>query len=127
VIAIAVDDADGVESAVASHYGRCPFYLVAVTTGQEVQATRIVPNPFAWGDEPGDMLGFLRSTGADVVIVGSVGLGATNRLERFDIEEVTGASGRARDALAAYLAGRGAVPGAGVVRLARVRSAHPPR
>jgi predicted Fe-Mo cluster-binding NifX family protein len=103
VIAVALADGQGLESTIAPHYGRCPFYLVAVTEGPAIRATRLVPNPLAADDQPGDMLAFLRRLGADVVVTGAVGPGATNRLARFGIEEVTGRRGRVTDALAAYL------------------------
>ncbi len=104
VVAVAITEAQGLQSTVAAHYGRCPYYLVVVIEGRTVRATRVVPNPFMADDEPGDMLAFLRRLGADVVVAGAVGPGATNRLARFGIEEVTGWCGRVADALSACFA-----------------------
>jgi predicted Fe-Mo cluster-binding NifX family protein len=113
VVAVAAEDPSGLASTVASHYGRCPFYLVAITKGRHICATRVVSNPFSGGDQPGDMLEFFRSLGADVMLSGAERASATNHLVRFGIEEVAGARGRIEDALNAYLGERGATPHSG--------------
>jgi predicted Fe-Mo cluster-binding NifX family protein len=104
VIAVAADDDQGLGSPVAAHFGRCPFYVVAVTKGLTIRASRVVANPHVADHGPGSMLGFLRDLGANVVLVGKVGPAATHRLEDFGIEEVTARAVRVGDAVRLYLA-----------------------
>ncbi|HEY3355240.1 MAG TPA: NifB/NifX family molybdenum-iron cluster-binding protein [Polyangia bacterium] len=105
VIAVAARDGAGLESLVAEHFGRCPFYVVVVTAGTVIRAARVTANPHVADQAPGTMLRFLRDLGADVVIVGAVGPSATHDLRRCAITEVTGAAGRVVDAVGAYLRG----------------------
>jgi predicted Fe-Mo cluster-binding NifX family protein len=103
VLAVAADGPQGRESTVADHFGRCPFYVVMVARGTEVRALRVVANPHVADHGPGSMLSFLRNLGADVVLAGKLGPGATHRLGRFGIKEVTGVAGNVVDVAGAYL------------------------
>ena len=103
VLAVAANSAAGLTSTVTDHFGRCPFYVVVVTEGTELRAARVVANPHVADHAPGSMLPFLRNLGADVILVGKVGPGATHRLRRFEIAEVTGLAGRIGDAVGEYL------------------------
>ena len=104
VIAVAADDDQGLQSPIAEHFGSCPFYVVAVTDGLAIRASRVVANPHVADHAPGSMLGFLRNLGTDVVLVGKVGPAATHDLQSFGIEEVTAMAGRVGDAVRLYLA-----------------------
>jgi len=45
-IAIAVLDANGLDAQVSPHFGRCPYFVLIETDGQEVCAVETVTNPY---------------------------------------------------------------------------------
>ena len=90
-IAVSADDNNGLDSVVSPHFGRCPYYD---------------------HHQPGQVPGFIRSQGADVMLTGGMGRRALDLFEQYGVEAVTGASGTVRHALERYLGGklRGAEP-----------------
>jgi predicted Fe-Mo cluster-binding NifX family protein len=103
VLAVAADGPQGRESTVAPHFGLSPFYVVMVARGTEVRSLRVVANPHVADHGPGSMVSFWRNLGADVVLAGKLGPGATHRLGHFGIREVTGVAGNVVDAVGEYL------------------------
>lgn len=45
-VAVSADDDRGLEAVVSSHFGRCPYYVLVDLEEQEVEAARVVANPF---------------------------------------------------------------------------------
>lgn len=111
-IAISAEDENGLESVVSPHFGRCPHYILVDMEGQEVEAVQSVDNPYYGHHAPGQVPGFIRSQGANVMVTGGMGRRAIGFFEQYGIETVTGASGTVRYALERYLGGqlRGAEP-----------------
>jgi predicted Fe-Mo cluster-binding NifX family protein len=104
-IAVSADDASGLSSIVSPHFGRCPYYILVDLEGQEVQQVTAVPNPYYEQHQPGQVPGFIRSQGADVMITGGMGRRALGLFEQYRVEAVTGAYGTVQRALEGYLGG----------------------
>ncbi len=104
-IVVSSEDDSGLESPVAGHFGRCPFFVVA-EVGDDVGETRVVSNPFHGSHRPGAVPGLVRDMGADVMIAGGMGARAVGMFESAGIRCVTGASGTVGSAIRDFLEGR---------------------
>ena len=104
-IALAIEDNNGLESSISSHFGRCREYLLIDVEEGQVVAESVVANPFFGQHGACSVPGFIREQEAHVMIAGGMGMKALNLFEQYGIEVITGASGKAGDALNAYLAG----------------------
>jgi len=111
-IAVSASDANGIDSAVAMHFGRCPFYVLVDMDDMAVTDVTVVNNPFYQSHEPGAVPGFINEQGANVMLAGGMGGRAIQFFEQFGIEAVTGASGTVRSSLEQYFGGEisGAAP-----------------
>jgi predicted Fe-Mo cluster-binding NifX family protein len=111
-IAVSVDDSNGLDSVVSPHFGRCPFYALVDVEGREVRSINAVENPYHGRHQPGQVPGFIKSQGTDVMLAGGMGRRAIALFQQYGIEAVTGASGTVRRALEQYLGGalQGAEP-----------------
>ena len=104
-IAISAEDNNGLDSPIGIHFGRCPYFILVDVEDQEVKSVGAVDNPFYGSHAPGQVPAFIRSQGADVMLVGGMGHRAVAFFEEYGIQPVTGASGTARQALQNYLGG----------------------
>lgn len=102
-IAISADEDKGLDSAVGTHFGRCPFFVLVDMEGDEIQAVNTVPNPYYGQHQPGQVPGFVHSQKANVMLASGMGGRAITFFEQFGIEAATGASGTVRQALEQYL------------------------
>jgi predicted Fe-Mo cluster-binding NifX family protein len=111
-IAVSIEDNRDLDSTVAHHFGRCPFFALVDLEGTEVQSVQVVENPYFHGHQPGQVPGFIHSQKADVMLSGGMGGRAIQFFEQFGIKAATGASGTVRSALESYLGGElsGAAP-----------------
>lgn len=111
-IAVSVDTNDGLESVVASHFGRCPYFAIVDLEDGKVQSARVVDNPFYGRHQPGQVPGFIQSQDADLMIASGMGGRAIEFFRQYGIGVACGASGTVREAVAAYQADQlqGAVP-----------------
>ena len=48
-IAISTETKNGLDSIVAQHFGRCPFFAIIDMDGTEVQTVKLIENPFFHG------------------------------------------------------------------------------
>ncbi len=104
-IAISCETDNGLDSAVAQHFGRCPYFALADVEEKEIQAISVVANPYYSGHRPGQVPEFIRDQKADVMLSGGMGGRAIQFFQQFSIEAATGASGTVRTALASYFGG----------------------
>jgi len=111
-IAIAVLDADGLDAQISPHFGRCPYFALVETDGQEVLAVETVTNPYYPNHEPGEVPAFIHSLGAQVMLTGGMGGRAVAFFQQYGIEAATGAAATVRESLSRYLGGelRGTAP-----------------
>ena len=111
-IAISADESNGLDSVVSPHFGRCPYYILVDLDGKQVSQVNAVENPSYGQHRPGEVPGFIKEQGADVMLAGGMGKRAIGFFEEYGIQAVTGASGTVRHALEQYLGGalQGAAP-----------------
>jgi predicted Fe-Mo cluster-binding NifX family protein len=111
-IAISVETNNELESVVAHHFGRCPFFALIDVEENQVQKVEVITNPFYHNHQPGQVPGFIHEQGANVMLSGGMGRRAIEFFEQFGIQTATGVAGTARYALERYLGGElaGAAP-----------------
>jgi len=104
-IAISLDTKDGLESRVAHHFGRCPYFALVDVDGCEVESINIVSNPYYAAHQPGQVPSFIHQQKADVMLSGGMGGRAIHFFQQYGIQAATGADGSVRNALESYLGG----------------------
>jgi len=105
-IAVSAENNSGLDSIVAHHFGRCPFFALVEVEDQQIQTLSMVENPFYAGHQPGQVPGFISEQNAAVMLSGGMGGRAIQFFEQFGIETATGASGSVKDAVQAFLDGK---------------------
>jgi predicted Fe-Mo cluster-binding NifX family protein len=105
-IAVSANENKGLDSAIGTHFGRCPYFILIDVDGSgQVEAVQSIDNPYYSRHEPGQVPGFIHSQAADVMLTGGMGGRAVAFFQQYGIEPVTGAVGTVRDALQAFLSG----------------------
>ena len=114
-IAISAQDNQGLDGAVAQHFGRCPFYAFVDVEGGNIAQVTVLANPFFNAHQPVQVPAFIKSQNADMMITGGMGRRAITFFEQYQIQTFTGATGTLREALTQALNGSlpEAVPCAG--------------
>ena len=105
LIVVSAETKQGLDSAVAHHFGRCPYFALVEVDGEEILADRIIDNPYLSSHQPGQVPEFVQQQGADVMLSGGMGGRAIQFFNQFGIEVATGASGTAGEAVRSYLNG----------------------
>ena len=105
-IAVSAETNQGLESQVAHHFGRCPFFALIEVEEGEIQSTVLIDNPFYAAHQPGEVPGFIHQQKADVMLSGGMGGRAIQFFNQFGIEAATGAAGTVAHAVACYLEGK---------------------
>ena len=101
-IAVSAENDNGLESTVAQHFGRCPFYILIDIEDGEVKAVQGVKNPHFESHQPGMVPGFINDQKVNVMISGGMGKRALQFFEEFGVGTATGAAGTVEKALVAY-------------------------
>jgi predicted Fe-Mo cluster-binding NifX family protein len=104
-IALACDSGFGLESSVSPHFGRCPFYVLVDVADDQIAGFQVVDNPYYPNHQPGVIPQFIHSQKANVMIAGGMGPRAIDFFTQFGIDVATGAQGKVRDVIEAYLRG----------------------
>jgi len=102
-IAISVETNDGLESIVAHHFGRCPYFALVDLNETEVKNVQVIANPFYAGHQPGQVPGFIHEQKADVMLSGGMGGRAIQFFQQYGVNTATGATGTVQTAVDAYL------------------------
>lgn len=104
-IAVSADTNNGLDSVVAGHFGRCPYFALVDLEGNEISQVKVVDNPFYGNHSPGQVPGFIQSQNANVMLAGGMGRRAVTFFEQMGIEAATGASGTVHQAVENFLGG----------------------
>ena len=105
-IAISLQTNDDLDSVVANHFGRCPYFALVDMEGNEVQAIEVIDNPYYAAHQPGQVPQFIHDQKADVMLSGGMGGQAIQFFKQFGIEAATGAAGTVRTTLEKYFGGK---------------------
>jgi len=103
-IAVPSIDHRGLESEIAHHFGRAPYYTIVHVKNGEIVNVEVVRQPFQQHG-PGDIPNFLKSLGVNVVIAYGMGPRAQGFFRSLGMEVITGASGRVGEVVKNYLRG----------------------
>lgn len=111
-IAVSVEKKQGLDSEVAHHFGRCPYFALVEIEEDEIQSAEVIENPYYGAHRPGQVPGFIQQQGADVMLSGGMGGRAIQFFSQYGIDTATGACGTVRESVLSYLAGNlgGAAP-----------------
>lgn len=104
-IAVSLETNQGLDSKVAHHFGRCPYFALIDVEEDQVQNCQVVENPFYAAHQPGQVPGFIRDQEADVMLSGGMGRRAIGFFEQFGIQAATGAQGTVKEAVEDFLEG----------------------
>jgi predicted Fe-Mo cluster-binding NifX family protein len=104
-IALASEDGTGLDGSLSAHFGRCPFYTFVNVEGDRILGFEVVKNPYFPNHQPGVIPQFIHSQKANVMIAGGMGPRAIDFFTQFGIDVATGAQGKVRDVVEAYLRG----------------------
>ncbi|MBE9524003.1 MAG: NifB/NifX family molybdenum-iron cluster-binding protein [Chloroflexi bacterium] len=104
-IAISAQTSNGLDSTIAQHFGRCPYFAIVDVQDREIQTVELIENPFFAGHQVGQVPGFINEQKADVMLSGGMGGRAIQFFQQFGIETATGASGTVRSTLENYFGG----------------------
>lgn len=105
-VAIPAESKSGLESPVSPHFGRCPAFIIVELEGELIKAVDEVDNPFYGNHSPGQVPAFIKSQGADVILVGGMGRRALAYFDQYSIEAVMSTGRSVRLALEGFLQGR---------------------
>ena len=104
-IAISLQTNNDLNSIVAQHFGRCPYFALVDMDGNEVQAIEVIDNPYYTGHQVGQIPQFIHEQQADIMLSGGMGGRAIQFFQQFGIQAATGAAGTVRQTLETYLGG----------------------
>ena len=105
-IAVSAENNSGLDSLVAHHFGRCPFFALVEVEENQIQSVSMITNPFYAGHQPGQVPGFIKEQNAQVMLSGGMGGRAIQFFCQFGIEPATGANGTVKEAITDYLDGK---------------------
>lgn len=88
---------------VAGHFGHCEKFVFVEVAGDKIIAINEIENP---GHKPGFLPNFLADRGANVIISGGMGAGATTIFNQRNVKVIVGASGNIEDVVKDFLAGK---------------------
>lgn len=104
-IAISAENNLDLDSKVAHHFGRCPFFALVEVEGDQIQSVSVIENPYYAAHQPGQVPEFIKEQNATVMLSGGMGGRAIQFFDSFGIETATGASGTVKEAVTEYIAG----------------------
>jgi predicted Fe-Mo cluster-binding NifX family protein len=105
-IAVSIETNNGLDSVVAHHFGRCPFFALVEVEENEIKTVEVINNPYFNGHQPGQVPGFIHQQNADVMLSGGMGGRAIQFFQQFGIQAATGANGTVQTALESFFGGK---------------------
>ncbi len=105
-IAFASEENAGLESHLSPHFGRCPYYVFVEVENGKIRNVEVKENPYFSRHVPGAVPQFIAGQGAKVIVAGGMGPRAIDWFRKLGVQPVTGVSGKIKDILKDYLAGR---------------------
>ena len=102
-IAISTQTKNDLDSQVAGHFGKCPFFTFVEIEDGKIKSHQIIENPYFSGHEVGQVPSFIKESAADVMISGGIGGRAIQFFKEFGIGVYTGAQGTIAETIQNYL------------------------
>jgi len=101
-IAIPAEDNRGLESNVSGHFGRARYFVFVDVEDNKIKNAEVVEVPFE-EHSPGDLPNFIKEHGGEVVLAYGMGRRAIDYFNSLGIEVVTGAYGKIKDVVEAFI------------------------
>ncbi len=98
-IAFATDDANGLDSVISYHFGRCPYYVFVDVENGKVKDVKSEGNQLLNGHDVGELPSLMKQRNVDVMVCGNMGPKAQSYFSDFGIKTILGAYGKVKDAL----------------------------
>ena len=92
------------EGLIDNHFGHCDHYTIYTVEDGKIIESQTLPSPQGCGCKS-NIASVLEQMGVTVMLAGSMGEGAKNKLEGHNIRVIRGCSGAVEELVAAYLAG----------------------
>lgn len=92
------------DNQVDDHFGHCDHYTIFTIENKQIVNTEVLPSPQGCGCKSG-IAAELQKLGVTVMIAGSMGEGAKNKLESHGITVIRGCAGSVQMVIGGYLAG----------------------
>jgi len=104
IIAVPTEDGRGLDSQVAQHFGRAPYFTLIEVEDGEIKDVRVLEAPMT--HEPGELPALLRRENVEVILAYGIGGRAAAFFESYGIKVLTGVEGRVREVIKAFIEGR---------------------
>lgn len=104
IIAVPSEDEKGLDSYVAHHFGRAPYFTLIDIEEGEIRDVRVLEAPTS--HEPGDLPTLLRRNNVEVILAYGMGGRAAAFFESYGIKVLTGVEGRVKEVVKAFIEGR---------------------
>ncbi len=98
-IAFTSDEKRGLESTMSYHFGHCPYFVIVDIEGNKVSKVESIENPLAESHNPGELPGFMKDLGVEVIATGGMGPRAQEFFKQFGIKPIIGVYGKVKDVL----------------------------
>jgi len=104
-VAFSSNENNGLDSTIAHHFGRCPFYVFVEIDGKEVKNVQGEENPYYRDHTPGAVPKYIAEKNAQIMVSGGMGARAVTLFEKLHISPVVGVSGTVRDVIPGIING----------------------
>jgi len=96
---------NSLDAYVYEHFGRAPYYIIIDVDNNEIKNVEVIQNPAIHEHAPGQIPSLLASKGVNILIARGVGPRAQMFFQQLGIQVITGAFGRIREVIDAFLRG----------------------
>jgi len=103
-IVIPVLENKGMNSIISEHFGHAPYFAFIEIEDGEIESVEIEQNPYE-EHGPGVVPRYIKSKGAEIIIVRGIGGRALGFFKELGIKVVRGAQGRIKDIINDYITG----------------------
>ncbi|MCD6449538.1 MAG: NifB/NifX family molybdenum-iron cluster-binding protein [Thermotogaceae bacterium] len=105
IIAIPVETDEGMNSMIAEHFGRTPYYAFVKVEGGEIVSMEVEPNPLP-EHAAGELPAYMHKRNVDVLIVRGIGQKALRYLNEYGIQVIRGAQGTVENVVKNFIQGQ---------------------
>jgi len=98
-------DRNAEDATIFEHFGRAPYYMLVDIENGKIRKIEFIKNPMI-DHRPGDIPNMLRYHGVNTLICRGIGRRARTFFQQYGIEIITGAGGKALDAIKMFLEGK---------------------
>lgn len=92
------------DNKIDDHFGHCDHYTIYTIENKQIISTETLPSPEGCGCKSG-IAAVLQEMGVEVMLAGSMGDGAKNKLESHGIKVIRGCAGSIQVVIGGFLAG----------------------